>query len=176
MASKNLILYVASYDDASAAEADYKALKSAQVAGEFVLVGSVVASRDEDGEITVDEHGIASPVAGGTTLGAVGGLAVGLFAPPLLLATAIGAGLGAGIAELKKRHDEKELGVEVEEYLPKGSSAIIVVADDVYLDHIETALEKSIKKVSKAIDSGDYEKLEKELEAADDRVTKAVEG
>ena len=175
MASKNLVLYVASYDDPTAAEADYKILKDAQGAGDFVLVGSVVASRDEAGEVSVDEHGIASPVAGGTTLGAVGGLVVGLFAPPLLLATAIGAGLGAGLSELKKRHDEKELGVEVEEYLPKGSSAVIVVADDLYLDGIEKALEKSVKKVSKAIDSGDYEKLSKELEAADERVAKAVD-
>jgi uncharacterized membrane protein len=175
MANANLILYVASYDDAAAAGEDFKSLKDAQGAGDFAVIGAVVASRDEAGEVTVDEHGIASPVAGGTTLGAAGGLVVGLFAPPLLLATAIGAGIGAGIGELRKRHQEKELGVDVEQYLPPGSSAVIVVVDDVYLDRVEKALAKSSKKISKAVDDGDYEKLTKELEAAEKRVSDAVD-
>jgi uncharacterized membrane protein len=174
MALENLILYVASYDDAASAEADYKALKDAQRTEDFAVVGAVVASRDEAGEVTVDEHGVASPVGGGTTIGAGAGLVVGLFAPPLLLATALGAGIGAGIGELKKRHQEKELGVDLEEYLPAGSSAIIVVADDTYLDRIDRALTKSSKKISKAVDSGDAEKLQKELEDAEKRISDAA--
>ena len=102
-------------------------------------------------------------------------LVLGLFAPPLLLATAVGAGIGAGIGELKKRHEEKELGVDIEEYLPAGSSAVIVLVDDLYLDRVEHALEKSSKKISKAVDSGDYEKLQKALEDADKRVSDAVD-
>jgi len=175
MANENLILYVASYDDATSAEADFKSLKAAQQAEEFDVVGAVVASRDDAGKVTVDEHGMASPVGGATKVGAGAGLVVGLFAPPLLLATAIGAGIGAGIGELKKRHEEKQLGVDVDEYLPAGSSAVIVVADDKYLDRIDKALAKSVKKISKAVDKGDYEKLEKELDAADERVSNAVE-
>lgn len=175
MPGENLILYVASYDDAAAAEADFKSLKEAQRAEDFAIVGAVVASRDEAGEVTVDEHGVASPVGGASVVGAGAGLVVGLFAPPLLLATVVGAGIGAGIGELKKRHEEKELGVDVEEVLPPGTSAVIVVADDTYLDRIDRALAKSVKKVSKAVDKGDYEKLEKELEAADKRITDAVD-
>ena len=154
MANENLVLYVASYDDAAAAEADFKSLKDAQAAADFAVVGSVVASRDDAGEVTVDEHGAA---------------------PPLLAATAIGAGIGAGIGALKKRHEEKELGVDIEEYLPPGSSAVIVVADDKYADRIDKALTKSSKKINKAVDSGDYEKLAKELDAADKRVSDAVD-
>jgi uncharacterized membrane protein len=135
------------------------------------LPGAVVASRDAAGEITVDEHGAASPVGGAATVGAAGGLVVGLFAPPLLLATAIGAGIGA----IKKRHEEKQMGVDVDEYLPPGSSAVIVVVDDRYLDRVEKALAKSTKKISKAVDSGDVDKLQKELEDADTRVSKAVD-
>ena len=175
MANENLILYVASYDDATAAEADFKALKEAQRTEDFAVVGAVVESRDAAGEVTVDEHGVASPVGGGAVLGAGAGIVVGLFAPPLLLATALGAGIGAGIGELRKRHEEKDLGVDVEEYLPPGTSAIIVVADDTYADRIDRALEKSVKKVNKAVEKGDYEKLEKELEDADKRITDAVD-
>ncbi len=52
---------------------------------------------------------------------------------------------------------------------------MIVVADDRYADRIDRALTKSSKKINKAVDSGDYEKLEKELEDADKRVSKAVD-
>ena len=113
--------------------------------------------------------------AGSAVVGAAGGLVVGLFAPPLLLATAVGAGIGAGIGELKKRHEEKKLGVDLEEYLPPGSSAVIVVVDDTYLDRVDKALTKSTKKINKAVDSGDYEELTKALQDADKNVSKAVD-
>ena len=175
MANENLSLYVASYADAAAAEADFRSLKDAEEAQDFAVLGAVVASRDDAGEVTVDEHGAASPVGGGTVLGAAGGLAVGLFAPPLLLATALGAGIGAAIGELKKRHDEKQLGVDIEEYLPPGSSAVIVVVDDTYLDRVDKALTKSTKKINKAVDSGDYEQLTKALQDADKNVSGAID-
>ncbi len=175
MANENLMLYVGSYDDAAAAESDFRSLKDAESAEDFSVVGAVVASRNDAGEVTVDEHGSASPVGGAAKVGAAGGLVVGLFAPPLLLATAIGAGIGAGIGALKKRHEEKEMGVDVDEYLPPGSSAVIVVVDDRYLDRVDKALAKSSKKISKAVDSGDVDKLQKELEDADTRVSKAVD-
>lgn len=174
MAYENISLYVASYDDAAAAQADYQALKDAESAEDFKVVGAVVANRDADGKVDVDEHGAASPVGGGTVLGAAGGLVIGLFAPPLLLATAIGAGIGAGIGELVKKHEEKKLGVDMDEYLPRGSSAIVVLVDDTYLDRVEGALTKSTKKISKAVDSGDAAKLEKELNAAEKRVSDAA--
>ena len=108
-------------------------------------------------------------------LGAAGGLVVGLFAPPLLLATAVGAGIGAAIGEVRKHHDEKKLGVDLEEYLPPGSSAVIVVVDDTYLDRVDKALTKSTKKINKAVDSGDYEQLTKALQDADKNVSDAVD-
>ena len=105
MANENLSLYVASYADASAAEADFKSLKAAEAAEDFAVVGAVVATRDAGGEVSVDEHGVASPVAGSSVVvGGTAGLVVGLFAPPLLLAGVVGAGIGAGIGGLVKRH------------------------------------------------------------------------
>ncbi len=175
MANDNLTLYAASYADASAAEADFQSLKEAQTAEDFAVVGAVVASCDDAGKVTVDEHGVASPVGGGTVLGAAGGLVVGLFAPPLLLATAIGAGIGAAIGGLTKRHQEKKMGVDLEEYLSPGSSAVIVVVDDMYADRVDKALTKSTKKISQAVDSGDYDQLTKALQDADKNVSKAVD-
>ena len=138
------------------------------------MVGAVVASGDDAGEVTVDADGRIL-VAGSSVLGATGGLVVGLFSPPLLLATAVGAGIGAGIGEVRKHHDEKKLGVEIEEYLPPGSSAVIVVVDDTYADRVEKALAKSTKKINKAVDSGDYEKLTKALQDADKNFGVAID-
>ena len=175
MANENLSLYVASYADAAGAEADFQSLKDAEAAEDFAVVGAVVASRDDAGEVTVDEHGVASPVAKSSVVGGAAGLVVGLFAPPLLLAGVVGGGIGAGIGGLKKRHEEKQMGVDLEEYLPPGSSAVIVVVDDIYLDRVDKALTKSSKKINKAVDSGDYEQLTKALQDADKNVSKAVD-
>ena len=65
---------------------------------------------------------------------------VGLFAPPLLLATLVGAGIGAGAGALAKRHEEKAIGVDAEQWLPPGSSAIVAVIDDLYLDRVDKAV------------------------------------
>ena len=175
MANENLVLYVASYGDAAAAAEDFQSLKDAQAAEDFAVVGAVVASRDDAGEVTVDEHGAASPVGGGTALGATGGIVVGLFAPPLLLATAIGAGIGAGIGELKKRHEEKQFGVDIEEYLPPGSSAVLVVATTRTWIASTGRLRSRARRSARPSTPGDYEKLAKELEDADKRVSDAID-
>jgi uncharacterized membrane protein len=164
---------VGSYADAGAAAEDFKALKAGQDAGEYQVVGAVVMNRDASGKVEVNEHG-DKHVAGGAALGAVGGLVVGLFAPPLLAATAIGAGIGALLGQLTKRHEEKELGVDVEEYLPPGSSAVVAVVDDKWADKVENALVKSDKRINKAIDAGDYDALQKAISKSSSEVADAI--
>jgi uncharacterized membrane protein len=173
MDGDNLVLVVGTYADAGAAADDFKALKAGQDAGEYQVVGAVVMNRDASGKVDVHEHG-DHHVAAGTTLGAVGGLVVGLFAPPLLAATAIGAGIGAVIGKLTKRHQEKKMGVDVEEYLPPGSSAVVAVVDDTYADKVENALVKSDKRINKAIDSGDYDDLQKAISKSEAEVSDAI--
>lgn len=173
MNEENLMLYVASYDDAGGAADDFAALKDAEL-DEIAIVGAVLMDREDDGDVNVEEHHTGL-VGGGAVTGGAAGLIVGLFAPPLLLSTAIGAGIGAGVGELVKRHEEKELGVELDEYLPPGSSAIVAVVDDRYLDRIDKALDKSAKKVSKAIDSGDYDKVKKAVLKSEGNIADAIE-
>ena len=101
MDTDNLMLVIGAYADAGAAADDFKALKAGQDAGEYEVVGAVVMNRDASGNVDVQEHGDGR-VGGGAVLGGTAGLVVGLFAPPLLAAGAIGAGIGAGIGALKK--------------------------------------------------------------------------
>jgi len=170
----NMILYVATYNNEGDASSDFELLQDAQAQDELQVIGAVVMNRDQDGEVEVTEHHTGL-VGGGATGGGIVGLVVGLFAPPLLLATAVGAGIGAGIGALMKRHEEKALEIALEDYLPPGSSAIVAVAEDTHLDRIDKALAKSSKKINKAIDSGDYNKLKTELTNAGYRIEDAIE-
>jgi uncharacterized membrane protein len=175
MADDNLVLYVAAYDDATSAQQDFNVLKAAQ-GPDLEVVGAVVMNRDADGNVDVLESGAANEdTAAGAWIGGGVGLVVGLFAPPLLMSTAVGAGIGALLGHFTKKHEEKELGVDVDEYLPPDSSAVAVVVDDKYLDRVEAALTKSAKKVSKAIDKDDYEKLEKAVRKSQRRIDDAIE-
>ena len=173
MTGDNLALVVGTYANTNDAAADFATMKSGEDAGEYKVVAAVVMSSDEKGNVSVDEHGTGE-VGGGTAVGAAGGLVVGLFAPPLLAATAIGAGIGAGVGALVKRHNEKQMGVDLEQYMPPGTSAVVAVVDDKYADNVEKALVKANKKVNKAIDSGDVDKLEKALNDAGYDVDKAI--
>ncbi len=170
----NLALYVASYSDARSAQADFESLKSAE-GDNFKIEGAVVMSRDANGDVDVLSKGVSDATGAGAWIGGGIGLVVGLFAPPLLLTTGIGAGIGALLGHLTKKHEEKELGVELDEYFPPNSSAVVVVVDNRYLDRVQSALVKSDKQVSKAISKDDYADLQKALQKSDDEVTKAVD-
>jgi len=171
MTDQNVSLVVAAYgDDTSAAAEDFKAIKKME---DVAVVAAVVLDRDAAGKVNVKEHG-GGLVAAGSAVGAVGGLVVGLFAPPLLLATAVGAGIGAGVGALTKRHEEKSIGVDAEEWLPPGASAIVAVVDDQYLDRIDKAVGKATKKVTKAIDQGDYDAVVKAVNEGDEKIIEAA--
>ena len=172
MTERNVSLLVASYgDDASAAAADFQTIKGLS---DTAVVAAVVMDCDSAGKVEVKEHG-GGLVGGGTAAGAVGGLVVGLFAPPLLLAGLVGAGIGAGVGELAKRHEEKEIGVNAAEWLPPGSSAIVAVVDNLYLDRVDNAVAKANKKINKAIDKGDYDAVVKAVNEGDEKIIDAAE-
>jgi uncharacterized membrane protein len=169
----NLALYVAAYSDASAAQADFQTLKDAE-GDDLDIVAAVIMSRDGDGNVDVLEKG-ATATSAGAVLGGGVGLVVGLFVPPLLAATAIGAGIGALLGHLTKKHEEKELGVELDEYFPPNSSAVAVVVDDKYLDRVGASLTKADKKINKAIDSDDYDKLQSAISESADSIGDAID-
>ena len=173
VADLNLALYVAAYSDPDSAKQDFEALKAAE-GDDLEVEAAVVMSRDADGNVDVLERGDGT-TATGAFLGGGVGLVVGLFAPPLLAATAIGAGIGAVLGHLTKRHEEKQLGVELDEYFPPDSSAVVVVIDDRYLDRVASALTRADKRVDKAIDSGDYDKLQKALDKSEGEIGDAVD-
>jgi uncharacterized membrane protein len=140
-------LYIATYSDPGAAQDDWDAIK--QLARDKVITveGLVLVSRGDDGKIEVKDN--ANDVGRGATLGAVGGAIIGLIFPPAFIASAVvGAGIGAGTGAIVDRHQKKEIKEDVEDVLPPGSSGIVALFEERWVDDVENALAKA-DKVSK---------------------------
>ncbi len=81
--------------------------------------------------------------AGG--LGAVG-FAVGLAAPPLLAATAVGAALGAGTGDLLHHKIAGKLGEQAGETIPLGGAGLIVAYSHSEADKVEPAVTRAVQR------------------------------
>jgi uncharacterized membrane protein len=109
------------------------------------LLGAVVVSKDLKGDVSVEQtdHMVEEGAAG---VGGVG-LVVGLFAPPLLAATAVGAVVGA--VGGKALHKKVGSGIEkmAEETIPIGGAGLIVAYPHSSADTVEPAVTRAVQKV-----------------------------
>jgi uncharacterized membrane protein len=109
------------------------------------LIGLVVVSKDLDGSIEIEQHDHIVK-EGAMAVGGAGFL-VGLLAPPLLVATAVGAVIGAGVGKLAQRKTETALEAQAEETIPIGGAGLIVVYEHEHTAVVEAAVTRAIKKV-----------------------------
>ena len=123
-----------------AAEDDYNAVLN----GGAHLEGAVVVSKDLDGELAVEEtdHLVRRGAEG---LGAVG-FAVGLFAPPLLAATAIGATMGAAGGELVHNKATEKLRDAAGETIPLGGAGLIIAYSHSEAPKVEPLVTRAVQK------------------------------
>jgi uncharacterized membrane protein len=75
------------------------------------------------------------------------GFVVGLFAPPLLAATAIGAVIGAGAGKVLHKKTESKIEEAAGETIPIGGAGLIVAFERDQADTIEPAVTRAIKQV-----------------------------
>ena len=144
-------LYIAVYDDADAAQADWDAIKELVKEDVITLDGLVLVSRGDDEKIHVDDT--FHETRKGAVIGAVGGLVVGLIFPPAFLASGVvGAGIGAGVGGLVSHHEKKEIKEEVEDVLPPNSSAIVALFEERWVEDVEKALANSDKVTKHEVD------------------------
>src|SRR5262249_28449516 len=137
-------LYIAAYSDPDAAQEDWDEIK--QLARDKVITvdGLVLVSRGADGKIEVKDK--ASDVGKGAVLGAVGGAVIGLLSPAAVLASAaVGAGIGAGTGAILDHKHKDEIKADVEEALPLGSSGIVALFEERWVDEVDKALAKADK-------------------------------
>jgi arylsulfatase len=132
---------IGGYLSAEAAHEDYEAVLSCGAH----LLGAVVVTKDLEGNLSVEQtdHMVREGAEG---LGAVG-FAVGLFAPPLLAATAIGAAFGAAGGKLLHRKTESKLEEQAGATIPIGGAGLIVAYPRADAEKVEPAVTRAIKKV-----------------------------
>ena len=151
-------LYIATYSDPGAAQEDWDDIK--QLARDEVIMmdGLVLVSRGDDGKIEVKDD--ANDVGKGAALGAVGGAIVGLIFPPALIASAVvGAGIGAGTGAIVDRHQKNEIKADVEDVLPPGSSGIVALFEERWVDDVENALANADKASKHELDDKSADEL-----------------
>jgi arylsulfatase A-like enzyme/uncharacterized membrane protein len=134
---------VAGYRRGDAATDDFDRLMRAVGDGQVRIEGAILVTRDDDGAVTVRQHG---DHRGRTGLGwgAGAGLVVGLFSPPLLGSIVAGAAAGGLIGRFTDRRVESGVHDKIGENLPPGSAAIIAVFDDDHRLAVERALPESL--------------------------------
>ena len=132
---------IGGYLSADAAREDYEAVLGC---GGY-LHGAVVISKDLEGNLSVEQtdHMVREGAAGLGTIGFV----VGLFAPPLLAATAVGAAMGAGAGKLLHRRTASKIEEQAGETIPIGGAGLIVAYPRSAGDQVEPVVKRAVKKV-----------------------------
>src|SRR3954451_6282938 len=111
---------IAAYLFEDLARADFEAVLKLAEDQAVTLEGVVLVEKDADGEVHVTETADHLGQKGAKLGGGVG-LAVGLFAPPLLAATAVGAAAGVVTGRFAKHRLESGIGEMVDEAPPEAA-------------------------------------------------------
>lgn len=141
MAKQTVDVLMGGYLSKDAAREDFEAVRACGAP----LLGVVVVSKDLDGTLEIEQHDHIVK-EGAMALGGAG-FVVGLFAPPILVATAVGAIVGAGVGKIAHRKVESALEAQAAETIPIGGAGLIVVYDHQHAEVIEGAVTRAIKKV-----------------------------
>ena len=147
------------------AKEDFDALVNLVEEKEVASDGVVLVHKDADGEVHVEETGDHLGRKGVKVGGGVG-LAVGLFAPPLLAATAVGAAAGGLMGKFARKRVSAGIGEKMDEALPPGSAGIIAIYDHAQADAVAGALANAIRSSTAQIDKASAKELKSGLTEA----------
>jgi len=131
--------------------------------------GAVVVRKDMKGTLSVvqTDHMVREGAAG---LGAVG-FAVGLFAPPLPAATAVGAALGAGAGQLLHHRSASKLEKQAGATIPIGGAGLILAYPHSAADKVQPTVTRAVRKVLGEAEGHDVKALKGALADAQQKMT-----
>ena len=155
---------IAAYLDTEPAKADYEAVKQAGAK----LEGAVCVSRDHAGKLHVEERDHLAR-KGAEALGGAG-LIVGLFAPPLLIATAVGAVVGGALGDLAHHEVKKKIEQQAFDTIPFGGAGLIVAYPRSSAERVDQAVSRSLKKAVGEAEGKKLEALKKALAVAQEEM------
>jgi uncharacterized membrane protein len=152
MSDEQKDVLIAAYLFEDLAKRDFDAVLKLAEDKTITVEGVAVVQKDADGEVHVIESGDHLGRKG-AKLGGGAGLVVGLLAPPLLAATAIGAAAGATVGKFTKHRIDSGIGDKLDAALPPGSGGLIAIYDSDGADAVDGALVNAVLKSVAHIDS-----------------------
>jgi uncharacterized membrane protein len=163
--NEKLDVLIAVYLIPDLAQRDFDAYVELAKEGAIVTDGVALVVKDAEGEVHVQETGDHLGRKGAKIGGGVG-LVVGLFAPPLLLATAAGAALGAVAGKFARHRVQAGIGEKLDDALPPGSAGVIAIYEHANAEQVEQALANAIRKSTAQIDKASAKELKEGLAEA----------
>jgi uncharacterized membrane protein len=160
---KDVVIAAYLFDDL--AKKDFEAVLKLAEEKRITVEGVVLVQKNRKGDVEVSETGDHLGRKGLKIGGGVG-LVVGLFAPPLLAATAVGAALGGLTGKFAKHRLESGIGKKMDDALPPGSGGVIAVYDTGGAEKVDKALVNAVKKSVAQIDGMSAKKLKAGLAEA----------
>src|SRR5262245_12987133 len=145
MADAATNVLVAGYPDIDEATEDFERLIARVKDMQVKIEGVILVTHAVDGTVSVQQTGDHRGRKGMGWGGGVG-LAVGLFAPPLLAATAVGAVTGGVVGKFVDHRVEHGIHDKIGEHLPPGTAGIIAVFAEGERLGVEQALGGSLAK------------------------------
>ncbi|MGO9069675.1 sulfatase-like hydrolase/transferase [Mycobacterium sp.] len=126
MSGEHALVLVAGYEELKGARRDFDALAERVKDKRIALRGAVLVAKDADGNATMIDTGdhLGRKGAG---WGAGVGVAVGLFAPPLLASVVIGAAAGGLVGKFADHRIKSGLQDNIGQALAAGSAVVIAV-------------------------------------------------
>jgi arylsulfatase A-like enzyme/uncharacterized membrane protein len=139
MADTPTDVLVAGYQDIATATKDFEGLVARVKDRRVEIDGMILVTHDREGNVTVQQTGDHLGRKGAGWGGGVG-VAVGLFAPPLLASAAVGAVAGGVVGRFVDHRVQNQIHDKIGENLPPGSAGIIAVFDGEQRLAVEQAL------------------------------------
>jgi uncharacterized membrane protein len=163
--NQQLDVLIAVYLIPDLAQGDFDAYVKLAGEGEIDTDGVALVVKDAEGEVQVKETGDHLGHKG-AKLGGGAGLVVGLFAPPLLAATAVGAAAGALAGKFARHRMQAGIGEKMDDALPPSSAGIIAIYDHGGADSVSGALKNAIRTSTAQIDKASRDELKAGLQEA----------
>ena len=126
MSNEAQMLIVAAYTDPNVAQQDFDGLVAKVTAKDVATKGMILVAKDADGQVTVADTGNHLGRKGAGWGGGVGVL-VGLFAPPMLAAVAVGGAAGGLVGHFAGHKLTEAIQSKVSEQLQPGTAVLIGV-------------------------------------------------
>src|SRR3954451_16549905 len=165
MSAEHKDVLIAAYLFEDLAKRDFDAVLELAADKTITVEGVVVVHKDADGEVHVIETGDHLGRKG-AKLGGGAGLVVGLLAPPLLAATAVGATAGAVMGKFARNRVESGIGEKLDAALPPGAGGVIAIYDAGGADAVDAALANAVRKSVAHIDGMSAKELKAGLAEA----------